>query len=523
MIARRELSAASPVGREVDLVAAGAEVRRESAPDLRLVVDDEDRGSRAGLAAAGSTVRPPPGVSSISRSPPIASTNPFATARPRPTPSRGLESPSRWNGQEHPLALRGGTPGPWSITPHVDAGRRRRPASMRGGVSGGRVRRRVRDHVRERPLEQRRRRRAPGGRVSGSVEPDVRRAVPRLRERRGQHLVEADGSRWTSSAPVWSRLMSSRLPTRPLRRSVSSSIVARNSAAPPRSIDVVLEQTRDRGLDRGERRAQVVRDGREDRGAQLVRGGEAPGRRRLCAELLGLRSTRPARRANASRTRRSSAARCPASPRGRARASASISTASVARPSGLGRLAGGRLDAPAVARRDAVRRRPRGRTRAGGLASDLLDRRRTGKPREAAGLGPGARPLGGRRAASATKALTTRRRRRRRQREQVLALADRERVERRREVPVDEQEAPDGDGERRPDAADGGDGDDEQQEEQENARERHVVAELCEQPGEQRRGQTAPRAKPSATRRRGRALGRRRLRKRRLRRLRRPD
>ena len=43
-------------------------------------------------------VSPPPGVSSASRVPPIASTNPFDSARPRPTPAVLSVSPSRWNG-----------------------------------------------------------------------------------------------------------------------------------------------------------------------------------------------------------------------------------------------------------------------------------------------------------------------------------------------------------------------------------------------------------------------------------------
>ena len=73
-----------------------------------------------------------------------------------------------------------------------------------------------------------------------------------------------------------------------------------------------------------------------------------------------------------------------------------------------------------------------------------------------------------------------------RQREQVLALRDRERVERRREVPVDEEEAGHGCRERGPDAADGGDDDDQQEEEQEDAREAEMGAEVREHPGQER-------------------------------------
>ena len=73
-----------------------------------------------------------------------------------------------------------------------------------------------------------------------------------------------------------------------------------------------------------------------------------------------------------------------------------------------------------------------------------------------------------------------------RQREQVLALLDRERVHRRREIPVDEQEADDGRGERGPDAADRRDHDDEQEEEQQDARQPEVGAEVRQDPGQQR-------------------------------------
>ena len=66
--------------------------------------------------------------------------------------------------------------------------------------------------------------------------------------------------------------MSSRLPTRALSRSVSSSMVSRNSCSVVGGpVDVVLQQARDRRLDRRERRAQVVRHGPEERGAQLRR------------------------------------------------------------------------------------------------------------------------------------------------------------------------------------------------------------------------------------------------------------
>ena len=57
-----------------------------------------------------------------------------------------------------------------------------------------------------------------------------------------------------------------------------------------------------------------------------------------------------------------------------------------------------------------------------------------------------------------------------RQGKDVLSFADRERVERRREVPVDEQETEDRRGKRRPEPADSRDADDDEQEEQQDAR-----------------------------------------------------
>ena len=61
-------------------------------------------------------VSPPPGVSSGSRLPPIASVSPRARARPRPTPVALSVSPSRWNGTNARSRWSGGMPGPRSTT-----------------------------------------------------------------------------------------------------------------------------------------------------------------------------------------------------------------------------------------------------------------------------------------------------------------------------------------------------------------------------------------------------------------------
>ena len=94
VLPRRDRERLLPRRRQIDVVVPRAEVRRERAKDLRLVVDDEDP-RHADASSRTTIVRPPPGVSSTSMSPPIASTKPLATASPRPTPSSSPESPSR--------------------------------------------------------------------------------------------------------------------------------------------------------------------------------------------------------------------------------------------------------------------------------------------------------------------------------------------------------------------------------------------------------------------------------------------
>src|SRR5690606_23321051 len=102
---------AGPVLGGVDVVRACLEVDHEGAHDRRLVVDHQHTGhgnclsgtaGSAGRAGSGTApaarrvtvmVRPPPGVSSASRVPPIASAKPRATGRPRPTPAPRGASP----------------------------------------------------------------------------------------------------------------------------------------------------------------------------------------------------------------------------------------------------------------------------------------------------------------------------------------------------------------------------------------------------------------------------------------------
>ena len=193
MVRGRERRApSSPRRRDVDVVAARPEVDPERAQDLRLVVDDEDARSRAASQAERPSSARRPGVSSTSSSPPIASTNPRATARPSPTPVAVRAVAEPLERHEHALALGSrGMPGPRSMTRSVD------PAVDRAGLdphrlAGRRVRERVGDDVGDRALEQ--------ARVGldarqglGHVDVDGSRAGAELRER---------GRATTSSRPT---------------------------------------------------------------------------------------------------------------------------------------------------------------------------------------------------------------------------------------------------------------------------------------------------------------------------------
>ena len=131
-------SASVPVAARAHLVVAGAQVDAQGPQDLRLVVDDEDAGHRrclvcvrAGPGAAGgdagrrrgsetTMVSPPPGVSSGSRVPPMASARPRDSASPRPTPVVLSVSPRRWNGQEDPVPVVGRDAGAAVDDPDLD-------------------------------------------------------------------------------------------------------------------------------------------------------------------------------------------------------------------------------------------------------------------------------------------------------------------------------------------------------------------------------------------------------------------
>ena len=208
--------------------------------------------------------------------------------------------------------------------------------------------------------------------------------------------------------------MSSRLPTSALSRSVSSSIVSRNScrASGVQSTSCWSRLVTD-ALIGGDRRAQVVGDGGEQRGAQLVRGGERA--RRLGLRLRARRARRDAASslAKASRTRWSSLRIGP--PASARTCSSSSSIVGGARLGALGNaVAARRLDPPAAL--------GRWRTAAPSRPSDAAQAVEQGRApvrsrRAAASASASARaraPSAARRAASATKRSRRRRRRGRR-------------------------------------------------------------------------------------------------------------
>src|SRR4029453_19418907 len=107
------------------LVAVRMQVNLHGTRQLRFVLHDQDQVHAAAPAPDHSgkvttMVRPPPGVGSATRVPPIASVNPLATASPSPIPpgprpgAAAGASSLRWNGRNMSSATPGARPGPWS-------------------------------------------------------------------------------------------------------------------------------------------------------------------------------------------------------------------------------------------------------------------------------------------------------------------------------------------------------------------------------------------------------------------------
>ena len=229
---------------EVDLVAAAAQVGRQRATDRRLVVDDQHRvtgatHSRAQLlhvdeaSCERATIvgRRPPGVSSIVELAAHRLTKPRAMGNPRPTPAPSAVVDQALERLEDEVPVGRRMPGPRSTTRiSTTPGR---PGSHRRRSPGRAppARRTARRCPRGWPPTARaaRRRQPPSGSASGTSTSTAWAAGPRLATRGHDHLLEPVGRRSTSAADACSRLMSSRLSTRLVSRSVSDSIVSRNS------------------------------------------------------------------------------------------------------------------------------------------------------------------------------------------------------------------------------------------------------------------------------------------------------
>ena len=321
-----------PAGPQVDRAAPAASAGSSSTTSTRVMAPPS-----AGVAALGRRtgsvsrmVRPPPGVSAAVRVPPIASVKPRATASPSPSrPSPVAGAPS-----SEPLErLEQRSPGP--RPGHARArGRRRRSTTLPS--SGPRSRgprpgparpwlQGVVDQVGDHPFGQARRRRA-------------RRAGPRARpgrRGRGSPGRAAPGRPRSSSRTAFGRGADARRPAagsgveqvrRPARcsRSAPSSMVGQQLRLVSAAVHVTSGWRRlvTAALIAGQRGAQVVADGGQQRGAHPV--ARPPARAASAACSASRRPSRHARRRRRSwcSTRRSGGEQRPARARGSAQVGA---------------------------------------------------------------------------------------------------------------------------------------------------------------------------------------------------------
>ncbi len=425
----------------------------------------------------------------------MASTNPLATASPSPTPS-----PSIGHRAAGTVRTRGrGRPGGSPVLDRRRAARRdgRRPSRRRSHtVSPVRAPRLTRSPT---TFAIARSSRAAStstrGSDSGTSTSIARPPSGRLASARGTTSSRPTLARTRLRAPVWIRLMSRRLPTRLPRRSVSSSIVARNSAVSS-GFHVTSSWRRllTAALMRRQRRAQIVGHGWQDRRAQLVALCAVGGLVRLVAEIALTNRHRQCA-ANAVSTRRDSAGRPIASQhQDRAVGPSSMDSDAV-----LGRCGG---EVPADASTTQSSPTDEGRTRPSSpnvcadaprawAAGPSSDSEPAGEPRERFGLGaPALRLRTASRAARSTRTLTTAANEHEHARSPntFSGLGDRPRVDRLGEVPVDQQRRGDADDDRGPQSTQRGDGHDEREVQQHHAGEVTRVAERGQDQGERGRG-----------------------------------
>ena len=228
-------------------------------------------------AATGSvilTVSPPPGVSAATIAPPMASVKPLATARPSPTPTCARRSAG--TARRSAPSARPGRRGPWSTTSSTTrspapVGLQRR-AARPGGEWSSALENRFASTRSSRPGSAR-----TIGMPSGT---SIRRSAGASRPR------SATGA--TSSIVIGAQ-------ERLQRAGVQAAHVEQVADQPVEPVGVLLDggeqrlfvglgpghvglaQAADAGLDRGQRRAQVVADRGEQRGPHPVALGQRLG------------------------------------------------------------------------------------------------------------------------------------------------------------------------------------------------------------------------------------------------------
>ena len=249
---RRAGSSAAPAG--------SAARRRRRGPDVRA-----HAGTGARLAAMGSArtrVAPDGSISAQTRAS-FTSANPRAIASPRPAPRRGRVAAPE--GLEHGLADR---------PPRRPVPRRRR--GRRSSLPARSTRTRTGEPAGEnfsafsirftstRSIWARRPDRRRVGQSSSDRAPRAAEPV----ERRPTRSSPCHSSGCGAAAPASRRDRSSRLPTSRSSRPASARIVSRARAILGRAVRI--REPRPPREDRRQRRAQVVRDGAEERGLERV-------------------------------------------------------------------------------------------------------------------------------------------------------------------------------------------------------------------------------------------------------------
>ena len=227
-------------------------------------------------------VRPPPGVSSADTSPPIASASPRATARPEAHPVARGRVAVPLEGQEDLLAGLLRHPGPGVDDPHLGAAAE--PARRHPHPAGRRlVAQRVLDDVAEHPVEQ------------AGVGDDDAGPPGRGSSRPGRARSTAATAAGTTSPRSTGRGDGDQRPglqPRHVEQVADERVEPVGGVLDGRlELGLVLRreghlrraQAADRGLDAGQRGAQVVRHRREQRGAGRAVAGQ---RRGLAGGLL---------------------------------------------------------------------------------------------------------------------------------------------------------------------------------------------------------------------------------------------